>query len=91
VKVNNLVFSAKTTAAEDRWFIDFDAHAVYKGVRSTDGGPYVQTLRLDVIDLTFFQFGTILAKDDGASVITTSWGGTVRPDLITAKYYEAYY
>jgi len=91
VKVNNLVFSAKTTTAEDRWFIDFDAHAVYKGVRSTAGGPYVQTLRLDVIDLTFFQFGTILAKDDGATVITTSWGGTVRPDLITAKYHEAYY
>ena len=91
VKVNNLVFGAKTTTAEDRWFIDFDAHAVYKGVRSTAGGPYVQTLRLDVIDLTFFQFGTILAKDDGASTMTVTYGGTTRPDTITCNYYEAYY
>jgi hypothetical protein len=91
VKVNNLVFDPTDTNNETRWFIDFDAHAVYKGVRSTAGGAYVQTLRLDVIDLTFFQFGTILAKDDGTSVLTTTWTGTVRPDGMTAKYYEAYY
>ena len=91
VKVNNLVFSAKTTTNEDRWFIDFDAHAVYKGTRSTAGGTYVQTLRLDVIDLTYFQFGTILAKDDGTSDVVVTWGGTTQPDTITAKYYEAYY
>jgi hypothetical protein len=91
VKVNNLVFDPTDTNNETRWFIDFDAHAVYKGVRSTAGGAYVQTLRLDVIDLTYFQFGTILAKDDGTSVLTTTWTGTVRPDGMTAKYYEAYY
>lgn len=91
VKVNNLVFDPKDTNNETRWYIDFDAHAVYKGVRSTAGGTYVQTLRLDVIDLTYFQFGTILAKDDGATVLTVSWGGTVKPDGLTAKYYESYY
>jgi len=91
VKVNNLVFDAKDTNNETRWYVDFDAHAVYRGVRSTAGGTYVQTLRLDVIDLTYFQFGTILAKDDGATVLTTSWGGTVKPDTMTAKYYESYY
>lgn len=91
VKVNNLVFDAKDTNNETRWYIDFDTHAVYKGVRTTAGGSYVQSLRLDVIDLTFFQFGTILAKDDGSTVLSVSWGGTVRPDTMTAKYYESYY
>ena len=91
VKLNNLVFDPTDTNNETRWYVDFDAHAVYKGVRSTAGGVYVQTLRLDVIDLTYFQFGTILAKDDGSSVLTTTWTGTVRPDNMTAKYYEAYY
>lgn len=91
VKVNNLVFSAKTTTNEDRWYIDFDTHAVYKGTRTTAGGPYVQTLRLDVIDLTFFQFGTILAKDDGTTSIDVKWSGTVKPDTLTANYFEAYY
>ena len=91
VKLNNLVFDPVDTNNETRWYVDFDAHAVYKGVRTTAGGVYVQTLRLDVIDLTFFQFGTILAKDDGASVLTTTWTGTVRPDSMTCKYYETYY
>lgn len=91
VKVNSLVFDPKTTTSETRWFIDFDTHAVYKGVRSTAGGSYVQTLRLDVIDLTYFQFGTILAKDDGSTTIDVKYTGTVRPDTIQCKYYEAYY
>lgn len=91
VKLNNLVFDPTDTNNETRWYVDFDAHAVYKGTRSVSGGVFVQTLRIDVLDLTFFQFGTILAKDDGATVLTTSWGGTVRPDLMTAKYYESYY
>jgi hypothetical protein len=91
VKVNNLVFDPKTTTSETRWFIDFDTHAVYRGVRSTAGGPYVQSLRLDVIDLTFFQFGTILAKDDGTTTISVKYTGTARPDTIQCKYYEAYY
>ena len=91
VKLNNLVFDPTDTNNETRWYVDFDAHAVYKGTRSTAGGVFVQTLRIDVLDLTFFQFGTILARDDGATVLTTSWGGTVRPDLMTAKYYESYY
>jgi hypothetical protein len=91
VKLNNIVFDPKDTNNETRWFVDFDGHAVYKGVRTTAGGSYVQTLRLDVIDLTYFQFGIILAKDDGVSVLTTAWTGTVRPDTMTAKYYESYY
>jgi hypothetical protein len=91
VKVNNLVFSAKTTTNEDRWFIDFDAHAVYKGTRSTAGGAYVQTLRLDVIDTTFFQFGIVVASQDGSSVLSTTWTGTAVPDTISCKYYEAYF
>ena len=91
VKVNNLVFSAKTTTNEDRWFIDFDAHAVYKGTRSTAGGAYVQTLRIDVIDTTFFQFGIVVASQDGSSVLSTTWTGTAVPDTIVCKYYEAYY
>lgn len=91
VKLNNLVFDAKDTNNETRWFVDFDLHAVYRGVRTTAGGTYAQTLRLDVVDLTFFQFGVIVAKDDGSSVLSTTWGGPSKPDTITAKYYEAYY
>jgi len=71
--------------------VDFDLHAVYRGVRTTAGGTYAQTLRLDVVDLTFFQFGVVVAKDDGSSVISTTWTGASKPDTITAKYYEAYF
>ncbi len=91
VKLNNLVFDAKDTNNETRWYVDFDLHAVYRGVRTTAGGTYAQTLRLDVVDLTFFQFGVVVAKDDGSSVISTTWTGASKPDTITAKYYEAYF
>jgi len=43
------------------------------------------------VDLTFFQFGVVVAKDDGSSVISTTWTGASKPDTITAKYYEAYF
>lgn len=91
LKLNNLDFSAKTTTSEIRWFIDFDAHAVYRGVRSTSGGPYVQTLRQDVLDTVYYRFGVIVPPADGTSVLTLSWTGSYKPDTITAKYYEAYY
>jgi hypothetical protein len=91
VKLNNLDFSAKTATDEVRWFVDFDAHAVYRGVRTTSGGPYVQTLRQDVIDSVYYRFGVITPPADGASTMTVSWTGSYKPDTITAKYYEAYY
>lgn len=91
VKLNNLDFSAKTSANEVRWFIDFDAHAVYRGVRTTNGGPYVQTLRQDAIDSVLYRFGVITPPADGAATLIVSWTGTYRPDTLTAKYFEAYY
>jgi len=89
--LNSLDFSAKTTTNEVRWFIDFDAHAVYRGVRTTDGGPYIQTLRQDAIDTVYYSFGVIVPPADGTPVLTTSWTGSYKPDTITVKYYEAYY
>jgi len=91
VRLNNLDFSAKTTTDEVRWFIDFDAHAVYRGVRSTDGGPYVQTLRQDVLDSALYRFGVIVPPADGAASMRFAWTGSYRPDTITVKYFEAYY
>jgi len=91
VTVNNLDFSAKDTDNETRWFIDFDSHAVYRGVRSVAGGGYLQTLRQDVIDTVNYRFGQIIPADDGASVLTISWTGSHRPDTINVQYYEAYY
>ena len=91
VKVNSLVFDAKTTNTETRWYLDFDAHALYKGERTTAGGPYLQTLRLDLLDTTFFQFGSIVPAGDGTSVLTTTWTGPIRPDTINCNYSEAYY
>jgi hypothetical protein len=96
VKLNNVVFDAKivasgVTADSTRWFIDFNEHAIYKGVRATTTGTFVQSLRMDIIDLTLFQFGSIPPLDDGASVLVTEYTGLVRPDTIFCKYYEAYY
>lgn len=88
--VNNLDFAAKDTNNETRWFIDFDSRAVYRGVRSADGGPYVQTLRQDVIDTVYYRFGIIVPADDGTSSIAVQWDGTYKPNIV-AKYYEAYY
>jgi len=88
--VNNLDFADKDTNNETRWFIDFDARAVYRGVRSTDGGPYVQTLRQDAIDTVYYRFGVIVPQDDGTSSISVQWDGTYKPNIV-AKYYEAYY
>ena len=91
VKLNNLDFSAKTANDEVRWFVDFDAHAVYRGVRTTSGGAYVQTLRQDVLDSVYYRFGVITPPADGAATLIVSWTGTYKPDTLTAKYYEAYY
>ena len=90
VKLNNLDFGTKDTNNETRWYIDFDAHAVYRGVRSTSGGAYVQVLRQDVIDSVYYQFGTIVPQDDGTSVLTTVYTGSNSPSNSTIKYYEAY-
>ena len=91
VKLNNLDFGTKDTDNETRWFIDFDAHAVYRGVRSTAGGSYVQTLRQDVLDSQYYQFGVIIPQIDGSSVLTTVYTGSNSPSNSTIKYYEAYY
>jgi hypothetical protein len=90
VKLNNLDFSAKDTNNETRWYIDFDAHAVYRGVRSTAGGAYVQTLRQDVLDSQFYQFGLIPPDEDATTTLTTIYGGSNSPTA-TIKYFEAYY
>lgn len=90
LKINNLDFGAKDTNNETRWFVDFDTHAVYRGVRSTAGGQYVQVLRQDVIDQTYYRFGVIIPADDGTSVLTTSYTGSNPPSNSTIKYYEAY-
>jgi len=91
VVLNNLDFSAKTTNDEVRWFVDFDAHAVYRGVRTTSGGPYVQTLRQDVLDSVYYRFGVITPPPDGAATLIVTLTGSYKPDTITTKYYEAYY
>lgn len=91
VKLNGLDFDDKTTTSETRWFVDFDTHAVYRGVRSTAGGPYVQTLSQGRIDTTYYRFGVIVPPADGTSTLTVSWTGSYKPDTITMKYYEAYY
>jgi hypothetical protein len=91
VVLNSLDFGAKDTNNETRWFVDFDSHGVYRGVRSTDGGPYVQTLRQDVIDTVYYRFGIITPADDGTSTIEFAWSGSYKPGSVTAKYYEAYY
>lgn len=90
-KVNNLVFAAKDTNNETRWYIDFDKHAVYRGVRSTAGGAYIQTLRQDVLDTTYFTFGFILPADDGSTTLTLQYSGGVAPTTINCLYREAYY
>lgn len=91
VKLNNLDFGAKDTNNETRWFIDFDAHAVYRGVRTTAGGAYVQTLRQDILDTQYYQFGIIIPQIDGSSVLTTIYTGANSPSNSSIKYYEAYY
>lgn len=89
--VNNLDFADRDTNNETRWFIDFDARAVYRGVRATAGGAYVQTLRQDVIDIVYYRFGIITPTDDGTTSLLLQWGGSQKPDTIVVKYYEAYY
>jgi hypothetical protein len=91
VKLNSLDFGAKDTNNETRWFIDFDAHAVYRGVRTTAGGSYVQTLRQDVLDSQYYQFGIILPAIDGTAVLSTTYTGSNSPSNTSIKYYEAYY
>jgi hypothetical protein len=91
VKINDLDFTSKTTTSEVRWYVDFEDHAVYRGVRSTAGGAYVQTLRQDVIDTTYYAFGYIVPSDDGTSSVSVTWTGATKPDTINAKYREAYY
>ena len=91
VVLNNLDFSAKDTNNETRWFVDFDSRAVYRGVRSTAGGSYIQTLRQDAIDSVYYRFGIIVPQEDGTALMTILWTGSYRPGGITAKYYEAYY
>lgn len=96
VKLNNVAFDAKivsagVTADSTRWYIDFNNHAIYKGTRTTTTGVFVQALRMDIIDLTYFQFGSIVPADDGTSVLTTTYTGLTRPDTVYCKYYEAYY
>lgn len=91
VKLNNLDFATKDTNNETRWFVDFDAHAVYRGVRSTAGGGYVQTLRQDVLDSQFYQFGLIPPEDDATTTLSTIYTGSNSPSNSTIKYYEAYY
>lgn len=91
VKLNNLDFAAKDTSNETRWFVDFDAHAVYRGVRSTAGGAYVQTLRQDVVDSQYYQFGLIPPEDDATTTLSTVYTGSNSPSNSTVKYYEAYY
>jgi hypothetical protein len=91
LKLNDLDFTAKTTASEVRWYVDFNAHAVYRGVRSTASGPYVQTLRQDVIDTQYYAFGYIVPSDDGTCTVITTWTGSTKPDTVNAKYREAYY
>lgn len=90
VKLNNLDFGTKDANNETRWYIDFDTHAVYRGVRSTSGGGYVQVLRQDAVDATYYQFGTIIPLDDGTAVLTTTYTGSTGPSNSTIKYYEAY-
>lgn len=91
VKLNNLDFSTKDTNNETRWYIDFDAHAVYRGIRSTSGGSYVQTLRQDVLDTQYYQFGVIIPSSDGTATLSTIYTGSNSPSNSTIKYYEAYY
>ena len=90
LKLNNLDFGTKDTNNETRWFVDFDSHSIYRGVRSTAGGGYVQVLRQDVLDSQYYQFGTVIPQDDGTSVLTTSYTGSNSPSNSTIKYYEAY-
>jgi hypothetical protein len=91
LKLNDLDFIAKTTTDEVRWYVDYNAHAVYRGVRSTAGGAYIQTLRQDVIDSTYFGFGYIVPSSDGTCVVTTTWTGATKPDTVNVKYREGYY
>lgn len=91
VKLNNIDFSAKDANNETRWYLDFDAHAIYRGVRSTSTGGYVQTLRMDVIDTTYYGFGTIIPSSDGTTSMYLTYTGGNKPATVTCQYREAYY
>jgi hypothetical protein len=57
LKLNSLIFPAKDTSNEVRWYVNFKDQAVYRGVRSTAGGDFVKTLRQDVIDTSTYLIG----------------------------------
>jgi hypothetical protein len=91
LKLNTLDFSDKTASAETRWYIDFDNQAVYRGLQSTAGGPFVKSLRQDVIDTTTYLFGAIPPTDDSATTMTTVYTGIRIPEQIIVTYTEAWY
>jgi hypothetical protein len=90
LKLNSLAFPAKTATSETRWFIDFDTQAVYSGV-STSGGPFVKTLRQDVVDTTTYLFGSIPPTDDSSTSLYTTYTGTKIPAQLNVTYTEAWY
>lgn len=90
LKLNSLVFPAKDTNNEVRWYIDFKNQSVYRGVRSTAGGEFVRTLRQDVIDTSSYSFGSIPPTDDAATTLTTTYTGSTL-GLINVTYREAWY
>jgi hypothetical protein len=91
LKLNSLDFLSKTTNREVRWYIDFDNQAVYRGLRSTAGQPFVKSLRQDVIDTTTYLFGAIPPTDDSATTMTTTYTGVKIPAQILVTYTEAWY
>ena len=90
LKLNSLIFPAKTTSSEVRWYINFKDQAVYKGVRSTAGGEFVKTLQQDVIDTSAYSFGTIPPTDDATTTVSTTYTGNAL-GAINVTYREAWY
>jgi len=90
IKLNNLDFIEKTSTNEVRWFVDFENQTVSRGLRSTAGGPYVTTLRQDVIDTAVYNFGSIPPTDDAVTTLTTTYTGSTI-GLITVTYRDAWY
>ena len=90
LKLNSLIFPAKDTSNEVRWYINFKDQAVYRGVQSSAGGAFVRTLRQDVIDTSSYAFGSIPPTDDASTTVTTTYTGSTL-GLINATYREAWY
>ena len=90
LKLNSIIFPAKDTNNEVRWYVNFKDQTVYRGVRSTAGGEFVRTLRQDAIDTSSYSFGSIPPTDDATTTLKTTYTGNTL-GLINVAYREAWY